>query len=65
MKLEVTQSGCYWRVDGAMTELKVGAVIDADEIPAAFEGRVVVVGNQDREFEVNTPQKESQPRQPK
>lgn len=46
MKLRVTHRGCYGRIDGEVAELPIGHEFVAQEIPIAFEGRVIVLEQQ-------------------
>lgn len=51
MKLRVTHRGCYGRIDGEVAELPIGHEFVAQEIPIAFEGRVIVLEQQTTEPE--------------
>lgn len=51
MKLRVTHRGCYGRIDGEIAELPIGHEFVAQEIPIAFEGRVIVLEQQTTEPE--------------
>lgn len=51
MKLRVTQRGCYGRIDSEVAELPIGHEFVAQEIPIAFEGRVIVLEQQTTEPE--------------
>lgn len=43
MKLRVTHRGCFGRIDGEVAELPIGHEFVAEEMPAAFNGRVIVI----------------------
>lgn len=51
MKLRVTHRGCYGRIDGEIGELQIGHEFIVQEIPIAFEGRVIVLEQQTTEPE--------------
>lgn len=51
MKLRVTHRGCYGRIDGEVAELPIGYEFVAQEMPIAFEGRVIVLEQQTTESE--------------
>lgn len=51
MKLRVTHRGCYSRIDSEIAELPIGHEFVAQEIPIAFEGRVIVLEQQTTEPE--------------
>lgn len=51
MKLRVTHRGCYGRIDGEVAELPIGYEFVAQEMPVAFEGRVIVLEQQTTESE--------------
>lgn len=51
MKVRVIKCGCYGRINGAVSELPVGHEFNAQKIPIAFEGRVIVLDQQASELE--------------
>lgn len=51
MKLRVAHRGCYGRIDGEVAELPIGYEFVAQEMPVAFEGRVIVLEQQTTEPE--------------
>ncbi|HCI4238416.1 TPA: hypothetical protein NO558_004456 [Klebsiella pneumoniae] len=54
--LKVEKTGCWGMIDGAFQQLPVGHEFVAADIPAAFAGRVSVVGEvEDQTLEVATP----------
>ncbi|WP_448957382.1 hypothetical protein [Klebsiella michiganensis] len=55
-KLKVEKAGCWGMVDGVFQQLPVGHEFVAADIPAAFAGRVSVVGEVEAQtLEVATP----------
>ncbi|MRT50867.1 hypothetical protein [Raoultella sp. RIT712] len=55
-KLKVEKTGCWGTIDGVFQQLPVGHQFVAEDIPAAFAGRVSVVGEvEDQTLEVATP----------
>lgn len=55
-KLKVEKTGCWGMIDGVFQQLPVGHEFVAADIPAAFAGRVSVVGEvEDKKLEVATP----------
>lgn len=65
--LKVEKTGCWGMIDGVFQQLPVGHEFVAADIPAAFAGRVSVVGEvEDRVLEVASPgsDAEEQPEQP-
>ena len=54
--LKVEKTGCWGMIDGVFQQLPVGHEFVATDIPAAFAGRVSVVGEvEDQTLEVATP----------
>ena len=54
--LKVEKTGCWGMIDGVFQQLPVGHEFVAADIPAAFAGRVSVVGEvEDKKLEVATP----------
>ncbi|HDS4884056.1 TPA: hypothetical protein QHU85_004640 [Klebsiella aerogenes] len=54
--LKVEKTGCWGMIDGVFQQLPVGHEFFAADIPAAFAGRVSVVGEvKDRVLEVASP----------
>ena len=54
--LKVEKTGCWGMIDGIFQQLPVGHEFVATDIPAAFAGRVSVVGEvEDQTLEVATP----------
>ncbi|HCA3750764.1 TPA: hypothetical protein NQE78_002582 [Klebsiella pneumoniae] len=54
--LKVEKTGCWGMIDGVFQQLPVGHEFVAADIPAAFAGRVSVVGEvEDKTLEVATP----------
>ncbi|ENZ7716311.1 hypothetical protein ACG9HH_000669 [Klebsiella aerogenes] len=65
--LKVEKTGCWGMIDGVFQQLPVGHEFIAADIPAAFAGRVSVVGEvEERVLEVASPgsDAENQPEQP-
>lgn len=65
--LKVEKTGCWGMIDGVFQQLPVGHEFVAADIPAAFAGRVSVVGEvEERVLEVASPgsDAEKQPEQP-
>ncbi|HEF4887634.1 TPA: hypothetical protein SAQ42_001850 [Klebsiella oxytoca] len=65
--LKVEKTGCWGMIDGVFQQLPVGHEFVAADIPAAFAGRVSVVGEvEERVLEVASPgsNAEEQPEQP-
>ena len=65
--LKVEKTGCWGMIDGVFQQLPVGHEFVAADIPAAFAGRVSVVGEvEERVLEVASPgsNTEEQPEQP-
>ncbi|MBZ7829898.1 hypothetical protein [Raoultella planticola] len=55
-KLKVEKTGCWGMIDGVFQQLPVGHEFVAADIPAAFVGRVSVVGDvEELTLEVATP----------
>ncbi|MGE2537497.1 hypothetical protein ACMFCI_13480 [Klebsiella pneumoniae] len=53
--LKVEKTGCWGMIDGVFQQLPVGHEFVAEDIPAAFAGRVSVVGEaEDQTLEVAT-----------
>ncbi|MGR7011008.1 hypothetical protein ACU63X_13550 [Klebsiella aerogenes] len=66
-KLRIEKLGCWGMIDGVFQQLPVGHEFIAADIPAAFAGRVSVVGEvEERVLEVASPgsDAEKQPEQP-
>ncbi|HBL6734254.1 TPA: hypothetical protein LSH72_001236 [Klebsiella oxytoca] len=66
-KLRIEKPGCWGMIDGVFQQFPVGHEFIAADIPAAFAGRVSVVGEvEDRVLEVASPgsDAEEQPEQP-
>lgn len=57
MKLRVTKRGCFGRINGAVAELPVGYEFEDDEIPVAFNDRVIVLEQQSVEAEADKKKK--------
>lgn len=55
MKLRVTESGCYGRIDGDIAALPIGYEFIANDIPSAFVGRVIVLEQEEVEQYTSTP----------
>ncbi|HBW8277254.1 TPA: hypothetical protein MFL73_004035, partial [Klebsiella pneumoniae] len=54
--LKVEKTGCWGMIDGIFQQLPVGHEFVATDVPAAFAGRVSVVGEvEDKALEVATP----------
>ena len=54
--LKVEKTGCWGMIDGVFQQLPVGHEFVAADIPAAFAGRVSVVGEvEEQALEVATP----------
>lgn len=54
--LKVEKIGCWGMIDGIFQQLPVGHEFVAEDVPAAFAGRVSVVGEvEDQTLEVATP----------
>ncbi|HBR5006901.1 TPA: hypothetical protein MIN96_20120 [Klebsiella pneumoniae] len=54
--LKVEKTGCWGMIDGVFQQLPVGHEFVAADIPAAFAGRVSVVGEvEDKKLEAATP----------
>ena len=54
--LKVEKTGCWGMIDGVFQQLPVGHEFVAADVPAAFAGRVSVVGEvEEQELEVATP----------
>lgn len=54
--LKVEKTGCWGMIDGIFQQLPVGHEFVAADIPAAFAGRVSVVGEvEEQTLEVATP----------
>lgn len=54
--LKVEKTGCWGMIDGVFQQLPVGHEFVAADIPAAFAGRVSVVGEvEERVLEVASP----------
>lgn len=54
--LKVEKTGCWGMIDGVFQQLPVGHEFVAADIPAAFAGRVSVVGEvEEQTLEVATP----------
>lgn len=54
--LKVEKTGCWGMIDGVFQQLPIGHEFVAVDIPAAFDGRVSVVGEmEERTLEVATP----------
>ncbi|HBU6375145.1 TPA: hypothetical protein MC483_000784 [Klebsiella variicola] len=54
--LKVEKTGCWGMIDGVFQQLPVGHEFVAADIPAAFTGRVSVVGEvEEQTLEVATP----------
>ncbi|MEL7986033.1 hypothetical protein AAHA23_12855 [Klebsiella pneumoniae] len=54
--LKVEKTGCWGMIDGVFQQLPVGHEFVAADVPAAFAGRVSVVGEvEDKKLEVATP----------
>ncbi|WP_101739637.1 hypothetical protein [Klebsiella aerogenes] len=65
--LKVEKTGCWGMIDGVFQQLPVGHEFVATDIPAAFAGRVSVVGEvEERVLEVASPgsNAEEQPEHP-
>ncbi|HHT7538856.1 TPA: hypothetical protein ACT1UY_001240 [Raoultella planticola] len=54
--LKVEKTGCWGMIDGVFQQLPVGHEFVATDVPAAFAGRVSVVGEvEEQALEVATP----------
>ncbi|HCF8254887.1 TPA: hypothetical protein NIU97_004945 [Klebsiella pneumoniae] len=54
--LKVEKTGCWGMIDGVFQQLPVGHEFVAADVPAAFAGRVSVVGEvEEQTLEVATP----------
>lgn len=54
--LKVEKTGCWGMIDGVFQQLPVGHEFVAADVPAAFAGRVSVVGEvEEQALEVATP----------
>ena len=54
--LKVEKTGCWGMIDGVFQQLPVGHEFFAADVPAAFAGRVSVVGEvEEQALEVATP----------
>ena len=54
--LKVEKTGCWGMIDGVLQQLPVGHEFVAADVPAAFAGRVSVVGEvEEQALEVATP----------
>lgn len=54
--LKVEKTGCWGMIDGIFQQLPVGHEFVASDVPAAFAGRVSVVGEvEEQTLEVATP----------
>ncbi|EML3902386.1 hypothetical protein ACYBO8_18860 [Klebsiella pneumoniae] len=54
--LKVEKTGCWGMIDGVFQQLPVGYEFVAADVPAAFAGRVSVVGEvEEQALEVATP----------
>lgn len=63
MKIKVLKPGCWISVNDEMFSPEVGDILEVDEVPEAFIGRVEVLN--EGKFEVNTPSRDKSNQQNK